>query len=153
MEDTPLDAPGLGFNSFRALTPGQPEGTSNPLPNPCVDPDFHTPAYEFLDWNITKTYQNSTGEYPNTVQVAVTLRDNANNYSLHCVGEHVIRSKGPYEPRFTSCAPQGGFQDSSFQALVSFEIPQYQLGDETRHYTIGLQQYWLCNPGANSEYP
>jgi hypothetical protein len=102
---------------------------------------------------VTRVYLNASGEHPNTFYIAVRLRDSANNYSMNCAGEHVIRNSGPYEQRYTPCAPEGGFNDNSFRPIVSFElyeptltlsaIPERVGGISSK---VGLQQYWICTP-------
>ncbi|KAK1751131.1 hypothetical protein QBC47DRAFT_464326 [Echria macrotheca] len=135
---------------------------SEHLPNPCLDSTFQTPVYDFLDWNVTRVYLNASGEYPNTFHIAVRLRDSANNYSMNCAGDHMIRNTGPFEQRYTPCAPEGGFNDNSFQPLVSFELYEPILQESSipnwagqdLNSKIGLQQYWICtSPADPSSYP
>ncbi|KAK5658126.1 hypothetical protein OQA88_2682 [Cercophora sp. LCS_1] len=145
------------FGSVKLVLDTRPEGTpAIRVPNPCVDADFRPPVYEFADWKVTRVYGNASGEYPNTFHISVTLRDSLNKYEMECAGDHEIKVGGPYEDRFTRCAPPGGFQDDSFQPVVSFEIYQRTLVEGTKQTdwlatrALGFQQYWLCTPAANS---
>ncbi|KAK3339805.1 hypothetical protein B0T25DRAFT_636249 [Lasiosphaeria hispida] len=146
-----------GLKNFNDQQGTQPNNASAHLPNPCLDSDFQTPVYDFIDWNVTRVYLNASNEYPNTFHIAVMLRDSANNYSLKCTGEHVIKNGGPYEQRYTHCAPEGGFHDGSFQPIVSFGLYEPILTQSTEpgsvgriNSNVGLQQYWICTPPANS---
>ncbi|KAK3370376.1 hypothetical protein B0H63DRAFT_552312 [Podospora didyma] len=110
------------------------------LPNPCTETTFAAPVYEYHQWNLRKTYLSSTGEYPVRYQLAVTLRDIANNYSMQWR---------------INCAPETDFQDDRFQGQVSlsmwlriFEV------DWLTYEPLSVTQYWYCPPGVNaSSYP
>lgn len=160
LDKTVQDSSKAPFNNFVAIHP-QPAAAPSRVVNPCANPDFRPPIYELSDWNVTREYKNASGEYPNTFQIRVTLRDTANNYTMKCAGEHEItRSAGFLAERYTYCAPEDGFGDDSFQPLVSVSHYEDTLtsgsgpGHRNQDSRVYLQQYWFCTPGANfTTYP
>jgi hypothetical protein len=133
---------------FAASNDAASQSTTNP-PNPCTDTNFRTPSYEFLDWNVTKTYLNSSGEFPHRFDLVATLRDTANDYSMRCFGQHIL-ALVVLQDRYTYCIAGA---DDRLQSLVSFEL--YQRVFE-RDWTVStglyLQQFWYCAQRDDTAY-
>jgi len=70
--------------------------------------------------------------------------DSANNHTMNCDGQHLIRNSGPCEQRYTPCAPEGGFNDNSFRPIVSFELYEPTL-------TSSTTPDWVGPEGINSK--
>lgn len=123
------------------------------LPNPCSDASFRNPVFSLTNWDVTKAHQRAASEYPADIHLSVTLRDTANNYTLHCAADHHVESD---KVAFVhpACTPEGGFHEDDVRALMSLEIRDSDFfpvqGAETPFF-VQVSQSWFCPETGDEE--
>ncbi len=126
-------------------------GDIQSLPNPCVDENFQTPVYE-VDWNLTRTHLNDSGEYPIRLEGSATLRDTANNYSMVCKGSPVVVNR-PWKWWSFPCVFEDGVYDGNTQHVSSVSIYPNSFANPSVTSWWTVQQYWVCSGRDSKAYP
>lgn len=131
-------------NTFQAAAVAHNNTTTDSrLPNPCTDASFRAPVYEIVSWNVTRAHSDSSSlDSPVRIDVAATLWDRVNNYSMQCAGDLMFAR--PWDYWYISCAPEGGFRDEGLQQLASIALWSQPFSRDSGTNNLMVQQYWGC---------
>lgn len=128
------------------LAPFANVSSASRAPNPCIDEGFQPPVYQFSDLAVDAFY----------LMANFTVRDVANNYSLHCSwgswGTYRQVKDGPdWYPQ--DCVPETGPIPTLSQTVTLLNLlPEYLMMNKSDQSPVRLVQYWYCDI-RNMSYP
>jgi len=135
-------------------------------PNPCTNPLFQPPIYEFSNITVIKNFYRDSPDNDTVVDnyrgpINFTVRDVANNFSLNCSWGYFEYVRGYATTKedwgWKNCVDPatGSALPIESRITVLLNLDQQELmGDRTRalQTPIRIAQYWYCDT-VNGSYP
>ncbi|KAK3342066.1 hypothetical protein B0T25DRAFT_358152 [Lasiosphaeria hispida] len=120
-----------------------------PAPNPCTNALFQPPIYSFSNVSVAKTFVGDYGNFRGTFDF--TVRDAANNYSLHCSwgrGEARGYAASRDDWGWMNCVdPVTGIvppSESRVSTLLNLDSKAL-LENKSLQSPVRIAQYWYCD--------
>jgi len=132
--------------------------------DPCTDPEFKPPVYEFSNVTISKLIraENDPSRDNWLATVNFTVHDVANNFVLQCryLRRNLLTSKdwNPDCIVFNSGENENGnatgrVKETNLTLTLLNIRPEFLLGNKSALDPIRLLQYWYCPIDTNGSYP